>query len=153
MEEKAIIWTHRRTIIAGSLIFVIMGAISVLILPKDQWLLPINNNRTLLCVHWFFATSFLLGNLWQRLTVPKMAAAGRQTGVDPGTIRNKHKIIGRVTFICSFGAATSSLLLSPRTRAGGPVFAIWSIIWISMTFLSWRAARQKCYTSQAQNVG
>lgn len=145
--ERAIIWTYRRIIIAGSLAFVSMGALSVFFLPKDKWLFPIDNNRTLLCLHFFFATPFLFGTLWQRLTVPKMAEAGRQTDVGPAVIRNKHKIIGRITFVCSFGASTTALALSPRALAGGPIFAIWSIFWLFVTFLAWRAARQKRYTA------
>lgn len=124
-----------------------MGAVSVFILLKDKWLFPIDNNRTLLCVHWLFATPFLLGSLWQRLTVPKMVEAGRQTDVGPAMIRNKHKSIGRITFVCSFGAAGTALSLSPRALAGGLTFAIWSIFWLVVTFLAWRAARQKRYTA------
>lgn len=124
--EKAIVWTHRRSIVARSLPFVFMGAVSVLILPSDKWLFPIDNNRTLLCVHWLFAAPFLLGTLWQRLTVPKMAEGGRQTDVGPAMIRNKHKIVGRITFVCSFGVATTALALSPQALAGGPIFSIWS---------------------------
>eukprot|EP00563_Minutocellus_polymorphus_P003900 CAMPEP_0181039798 /NCGR_PEP_ID=MMETSP1070-20121207/10687_1 /TAXON_ID=265543 /ORGANISM="Minutocellus polymorphus, Strain NH13" /LENGTH=311 /DNA_ID=CAMNT_0023117725 /DNA_START=438 /DNA_END=1373 /DNA_ORIENTATION=- len=147
VEEEAIIWTHQRIIVAGSLVFVIMGALSLFVLPKEKWLFPINNHRTLLCVHWFFATPFLLGTLWQRLTVPKMAAAGRQAAINPVTIRNQHKVIGRITFLCSFGAATTALALSPRALAGGPLFAVWSIFWISVTLMAWRAARQRRFTA------
>ena len=58
--------------------------------------------------------------------MPKMADAGRQTDVGPAMIRNKHKIFGRITFVCWFGAAGTALALalSPRALAGGPIFSM-----------------------------
>lgn len=138
------LWQHRKKVVLVALVFVVKGGHSLLLQPRAKWAYPIENGRPLLIIHWSLATPFLAGVLWQRLTVPKIAEAGqRHTQHVARKRRTIHRVIGRITMVSSLGAAITALCLAPRALAGWWVFTGWAVIWIGVTIMAWRAARQK----------
>ena len=119
-------------------IFVLLGARSVFFLPWERWTFPIANHRWLLKVHWCLGTPFLLGTMHQHRNAPSGGSGGSFSSSNIST----HKWMGRMTLICSFGAAATSLVLAQEALAGWWIFTLWSLSWTTMTFLTWRTAMQ-----------
>ncbi|CAB9522728.1 expressed unknown protein [Seminavis robusta] len=128
------IWKYRYLTIFVALFFCTNGGYAVFFLPRSAWAFPIVNDRTLLRIHWAMGTPFLAGAIWQQLSVPMMATAGKRLGpIGAARFRQWHRWIGRCTIFCSLGAATTAFLLAPKALAGNWIFIAWSVSWMIMS--------------------
>ena len=140
------LWNHRISIVGVALLFILMGGYALIFSPRDQWAFPIANDRSLLLLHWAFGAPFLVGILWQRLTLPRMALAGTQTSKGAArTRRYQHRLVGRITIVCSIMASATALLLANKALAGRWVFRGWAGLWCVHAFMVGITARQQSW--------
>lgn len=140
------LWNYRITIIGVTLLFIFTGGYALIFSPRDQWAFPITNDRSLLLLHWAFGAPFLLGILWQQLTLPRMALAGTQASKGAArTQRYQHRQVGRITIACSIMASATALLLAKAALAGRWIFRIWAGLWCVHAVMVARTARQQSW--------
>lgn len=137
------LWKHRRKVVSVALLFILMGGHALIFCHRDQWAFPIVNDRFLLILHWAFGAPFLLGILWQRFTLPRMALAGTQASKEAArSKRYQHRLVGRITIVFSIMASVTALILANKALAARWIFRIWAGLWCAHASMVYRTARQ-----------
>ena len=136
--QNVFLWNYRRAIVGVAAVFIVKGGHALLWCPRSQWTFPLVNDRALLMGHWALGAPFLIGVLWQRLTVPRMAHAGSHaSSAGARHVRYQHRLVGRVTLVCSILASLTALWLAHQALAGRWVFRIWAGLWFVHAIMVW----------------